>query len=272
MAKQILSLDELEKQQFSSFRPDFFEDSFEEYDGDSYDGDSFEDEYDGDSFNAKRAKVSIGRGPRPIGGTTPIKGNRNTTGTKRVNSTFTLKIVNVGGAKTIMLFNLLNNPLFVENNYITGFDPYGAVDILADANTSGHSSTLDGFCYATKEGDIVYQTTATTSFLTISSTTRNAFTILKSTMKQGFTANTLRFTFLNAAQGSNQLNFIKQSVFGKDETNNVVPSQQVSPFQFDNKIVDIKGNFVFNETSGLYFTVNASETIIIDFQISMITR
>lgn len=267
MENQILSLDELEKSQFNSFRPDFFEDSFEEYDGDS-----FEDEYDGDSFNSKRAKVLTNRGTQGISGTNPIKGNRNMSGSKRVNSTFTLRIANTGGAKTIMLFNLLNNPLFVENNYIPSFDPYTAEAILADANTSTHDSKLDGFCYATKEGDIVYQTTATTSFLTISSTTRNALTILKSTMKQGFTANCLRFTNSSSGQASNQLNFIKQSVFGKDEVNNVVPSQQISPFQFDNKIIDIKGNFVFNETSGLYFTVAGSETIIIDFQISMITR
>jgi hypothetical protein len=272
MEKQILSLDELEKSQFNSFRPDFFEDSFEEYDGDSY-----EDEYDGDSFNAKRAKVSTNRGTQGIGGIKPIASNRNTTGSKRVNSTFTLKITNGATDKTIMLFNLLNNPLFVENSYTPGYKPYVAREILADANTSAHNSTLDGYCYATTGGNIIYQyvtagSPAVTDLLTISSTTRNALTILNSTMKQGFTANTLRFTNSSTGQASNQLNFIKQSVFGKDETNNVVPSQQISPFQFDNKIIDIKGNFVFNETSGLYFTVNASETIIIDFQISMITR
>jgi hypothetical protein len=270
MAKQILSLDELEKQQFNSFRPDFFEDSFEEYDGDGYDGDNYEDDYDGDGFNSKRAKVSVGRAKQGIAGIKPIVGNRNTVGSKRVNSTFTLRIVNGASDKTIMLFNLLNNPLFVSNSYISGYTPYDAGSIVADINATP-PVTLNGHCYATPAGNIVYQFGASDS-LVISSTTRNALTILKSTMKQGFTANCLRFTYANAAQGSNQLNFIKQSVFGKDETNNVVPSQQVSPFQFDNKIVDIKGNFVFNETSGLYFTVNASETITIDFQISMITR
>jgi hypothetical protein len=266
MSKQILSLDELEKQQFSSFRPDFFEDSFEEYDGDSFD-----DEYDGDSFNSKRAKVSTNRGTQGIAGIKPIASNRNSTGSKRVNSTFTLKIVNGATDKTIMLFNLLNNPLFVSNSYIAGYTPYAAGNILTAANNASHNSTLNGFCYATTGGNIVYQFGAS-DLLTISSTTRNALTILNSTMKQGFTANTLRFTNSSTGQASNQLNFITQSVFGKDQTNNVVPSQQISPFQFDNKIIDIKGNFVFNETSGLYFTVNASETIIIDFQISMITR
>lgn len=106
--------------------------------------------------------------------------------------------------------------------------------------------------------------------VTITGLTASFKALQERAKSQPFRINFARIRPLGEAQLANNITFDTQSVFGGSKQNSISPSTYVDPNQYQTLNVDVPLNFVVGDSTGLNWTINDSETIIVTLFIDLV--
>lgn len=179
---------------------------------------------------------------------------------------FTININNaIAGAQTVELFNSLNSISAVTNSAtFSGYNPF----TFSNRAAANANSTV----VWAANGDLVITSSAGTT-CTVSCNEIQYRTLVENLKFYRVMVESIKMTFVNEPQLNNALYITKKTLLGKREENNLMPRVYFKDGQFQSKQVTIPTNMVLDGETGMYFTVNQSETAMtLTFKLSGISK
>lgn len=224
---------------------------FDSFDGDDFDPNDFDpNEFDGDEFEGDFATGQRRRRPTKR---VMNPGDRTVTG-----GYFTITIVNsTGGVANCELFNP-NQSIFKYSNSqrFPNVIPFNAVN--------RNAANLNLTAYIDNNGNGVINNAAGAA-VTISCNEIQYAGLLAELANRKVSLSRLKMMYVNEAQLDRAIEVFSQTFMGKKTSNTLNPRVYFKDSQFQTKQVTIPGKFDLDPSSGLYLTLNAGETVTLNF-------
>jgi hypothetical protein len=188
-------------------------------------------------------------------------------------SMISIQCKNYGSANADIaeLFNAYKSASKVYNASLNSAVYPATYEKIALTTGTPNTITLTGRMFFDSSGNMQIYTSATNteyiyiSVLTKNLTYRQLFDFSQSS--EGFTITKIQARFTTDAQIDNEISFVYNSIFGKTETQSISPRTYFSPSQYQSLLVDIPVEFYINGERGIQFTLNASETVVLNMDV-----
>jgi len=262
--------------------------AFENFDDDTYDPsvETFDPEMNNyDSYRRQR-------GPRPAGTKIQTSPARREVGGRTPDAQFDITITSTNTvAANIEMFNAQNTIAeFLNAQTNPTSEPALAGHVLAYRNGAGTAQntavvygqevTQGGVgtgdvVYWNKNGDLVYTYDAIgygTGNVTISCKQIPYRSLVKYSERGSFKISKMRMKFSTSTQINQDITWKQKTFLGSTKSNTVSVSSYFRPDQFQSLLVDVPVPLSIDAEKGLFYTVEANETVLINMFISNYTK
>jgi len=272
------NMDSLNRAAFDNF-DDFEDDSFD----DSYD-DSYDDNYDQENNFAgpKKAGSQIRRSRPQVSGPIAVP-----------SAEFNVSIVNAQAvAVPIELFNYQNSiskfSASVTGSTLSGYLPANAFSVTT-VSVPGPSTSILGYMGMQitiagvdsnnsvgfkSNGNLSYirNVAGVTTECQVSCQETPYRSLFEYSGRGSFRITRMRLSVTNAGQLANSMTWASKSFLGKSTSQVMSVQSSKSPDQFQSLLVDLKKPFKIDAEKGLFYVVNAGETVTITMSVAEYVR
>jgi hypothetical protein len=131
-------------------------------------------------------------------------------------------------------------------------------------------------CFFDENGNLIYNVfdpaTSASCLVTVSCKQIPYRSLVKYSERGSFRINKMRMKFSDSAQINNDIQWKEKTFLGSTKTNTVSVSSYFRPDQFQSLLVDVPVPIRIDAEKGLFYTINAGNTVLINMFVSEYTR